>query len=468
MGKRAGVFVLARLACVVRAPLLQQLRRVRARHTATRLVSMNPDVTFAAFAASSFFRRDLRSGRSAASRRATAASARICAQPICGSPLMSVPPMGTILSTVSPLLNASPYVPSPILRHAAREKSGRKRLENAPRAPPPSAARRRALAALGQEPRERGVRRGARGDMRLRRAAFVRVFRRHIQRNLAQRRGDVLDALRRLGRPERDVVLRFGVRRNRGRRRLLFLRVLPPARLLVVVAQHELLLDVHREVPLGLLVDRLAGRERLRDRAEPLRGEREFGAGGGGRRRPGRRRRRGEDLLGGRRDARVFAEAHGSLRTRRVRVVARRRHSARRLLRDGRARALRLGREREPVHLGEELFLLFQLGAHRRGVVRAVAAARASRARGSCPAASSAPSSAQSRARRSRCRCRRRGPRSRHPSVHRAWPFPPTPRARAHASAWPPRAHPARSRGRPRRASPRDSPRLPCCAGAST
>ena len=65
--------------------------------------------------------------------------------------------------------------------------------------------------------------------MRLRRAAFVRVFRRHIQRNLAQRRGDVLDALRRLGRPERDVVLRFGVRRNRARRRLLFLRVLPRA-----------------------------------------------------------------------------------------------------------------------------------------------------------------------------------------------------------------------------------------------
>ena len=85
---------------------------------------MNPDVTFAVCF------EDWRSGRSAASRRATAASARICAQPICGSPLMRVsPPMGTILSTVSPLLNASPYVPSPILRHVAREKSGKRRPE---------------------------------------------------------------------------------------------------------------------------------------------------------------------------------------------------------------------------------------------------------------------------------------------------------------------------------------------------
>mmetsp|Transcript_12076 Transcript_12076/g.50808 ORF Transcript_12076/g.50808 Transcript_12076/m.50808 type:complete len:216 (-) Transcript_12076:53-700(-) len=49
-----------------------------------------------------------------------AASARIWPGPIWGSPLMSTsPPMGTILSTFPPHLNASPYVPSPILRTPA-------------------------------------------------------------------------------------------------------------------------------------------------------------------------------------------------------------------------------------------------------------------------------------------------------------------------------------------------------------
>ena len=274
------------------------------------------------------------------------------------------------MSTVSPLLNASPYVP---LRRSCGtprgpEETPRKRL----RAPPPSAhvVLRGAGRTRPGTPRAGSPPRRARRHASPLRAALSASSVGTSNETSPSAAAIVPTPFAASGDRRRDVVLRFGVRRRRGRRRRsLFLRVLPP-----------------RDSSSSSLSTNSSSTSTERSRsassstASPgendsgiarshSRGEREFGAGGGGRRRPGRRRRRGEELLGGRRDARVFAEAHGSLRTRRVRVVARRRHSARRLLRDGRARALRLGREREPVHLGEELFLLFQLGAHRRGVV---------------------------------------------------------------------------------------------------
>ena len=113
--------------------------------------------------------------------------------------------------------------------------------------------------------------------MRLRRAAYIRVFRRPHQRNLAQRRG----ACPRRPSPPRATRARRRpplASREQQPRAASFLRVLPPDSSSSSLSL-SLLLDVHRGVPARrLLVEPPRRWRRLGIRAEPLRGV-SFGAG---------------------------------------------------------------------------------------------------------------------------------------------------------------------------------------------